>query len=262
MVLTRNSDNGKNQYKHIVSEIVSATNWQNSISQSDLKSNDAEQVRIDREFKKHDYYYIRKEMTKSEASKYGADKCSFKIKKVVLARALADVKIDPYEIRLGKDNLLEDSIYGKIFDGRNALEYLTIYWLFKHIDYWSRANDKYLYANWLVLNLFWDEIGNDLKIISNREAFRFYSERNNWYTDEFKHLDNLIKILYRTAYSYYLKNKKNTGKVQEQINFFKHTNLHHELRKFYDKQPVRIKKKANRSKALFLKSQDEFSNNL
>lgn len=260
IVLSRNSDDGKNQFKHIVSEIVSATNWQNSISQADLKSNDAEQVRIEREFKKHDYFYIRKEMTKSEASKYGADKCSFRIKKAVLARAIAAVRLDPYEIRLGKDNLFEDSVYGKIFDGRNALEYITIYWLFKLVDYWGRTNDKYSYAKWLVLNLLWDEIGNDLRNINNREAFRFYSERNKSYSKEFRHLDNLIKLLFQSALSFYSKNKKNTGKVQEPINFFKHTNLHKELRKFYDKQPGRIKKKANRSKTLFFKTLEEYWN--
>lgn len=257
--LSRNSDDGKDRFKHIVSEIVSATNWQNSISQSDLKSNDSEQVRIEREFKKLDYFYIRKEMTKSESSKYGADKCSFRIKKVELARALAAVKLDPYEVRLGKDNLFEDDVYGKIFDGKKAVEYLTIYWLFKHVDYWARSNDKYSYAKWLVLNLLWEEMNDELRIINNREAFRYISERNRSYTKEFEHFNSLIKLLFRTALSFYAKNKKSTGKMQEPINFFKHKDLHKELRKYFDKQPGRIRNRAKKYKILFLKSLEEHS---
>jgi hypothetical protein len=51
----------------LIGEIVSATNWQNAISQSDLKSNDPEQVRLERDFHKLGYPYMRKRMTKSEA---------------------------------------------------------------------------------------------------------------------------------------------------------------------------------------------------
>ncbi len=72
-----------------------------------------------------------------------------------------------------------------------------------------------------------------------------------------KHFDNFIKLLYHTVLFFYSKNKKNTGRVQP-INFFNHTNLHKDLRKFYDKQPVRVKKKAKANKVLFLKMLGEY----
>ena len=54
----RMSDMAKSQYSHLISEIVSATNWQNSISQSDLKANDTEQVRIEKELKKLNLFWL------------------------------------------------------------------------------------------------------------------------------------------------------------------------------------------------------------
>jgi hypothetical protein len=114
--IPRQDETNKNQYRHLISEIVSATNWQNPISQSDLKSNDAEQVRIEREFRKLNYFYIRKRMTKREAVKYGANnKYHSRINKGELAQAIAGCTVDPYDVRLGKDRLFEDDIYSKLF---------------------------------------------------------------------------------------------------------------------------------------------------
>lgn len=53
--IPRDSSVGHSKYGHIVSEIVSATNWQNAISQSDLKANDVEQIHMEREFRKFNY---------------------------------------------------------------------------------------------------------------------------------------------------------------------------------------------------------------
>ena len=230
--IPRNDDNRNNQYRHVVSEIVSATNWQNAISQSDLKSNDAEQVRIEKEFKKLGYFYIRKRMNKSEAVKYGADKYSFKLDKNVLARAIAATTIDPYEVRLGKDRLFEDDIYSKIFNGRKATEYITIYWLYKQVEYWSKGNNKYAYAKWHVLNLIWNLLDTDLKKNSNCDQFRIMIERERQYYTELEPLYKLVKEAFRFALAFYAKNKKIDGKIQEPIDFFKHINLHKEMHKF------------------------------
>lgn len=223
--IPRAEEKHKTQYRHLISEIVSATNWQNSISQSDLKSNDIEQVRIEKEFKKQNYFYIRKRMNKSEAIKYGADKYNFIIKRDELARACAACLTDPYEVRLGLDRLFEDDIYSRIFDGRKASEYLLIYWIGRFVVNWSKGNFKNVYAKWHVMNLTWSILGSELKKNLYRDQFRFLAERKKFHY-HLESLDKLIKELYRFTSSYYSKNKKIDGKVQEPIDFFKHKDLY------------------------------------
>lgn len=229
----RDNDQHNNQYRYLVSEIVSATNWQNAISQSDLKSNDAEQVRIEKEFKKLNYFYIRKRMNKSEAIKYGADKYSFIIKKDVLARACAACILDPYEVRLGVDRLFEDDVYSKIFDGRKASDYLLIYWLYRYVEYWSKGTNRYAYAKWHVLNILWHLFGSELKKNSIRNQFRFMTERKNSYNKQLEPLDKIVKEAFRFSSTFYSKNKKIDGKNQEPIDFFKHKDIHKSMIKFY-----------------------------
>lgn len=233
--IPRNNDHHNSQYRHLVSEIVSATNWQNAISQSDLKSNDSEQVRIEKEFKKLNYFYIRKRMSKSETIKYGADKYSFKIKKETLARACAACAIDPYEVRLGKDRLFEDDIYSKIFDGRKATEYLVVYWLYKDVEIWSKGNNKYVYAKWHVLNLLWNILGPELRKTSLRDQFRLMAERRRYYFSELWPLEKIVKEAFRFSSSFYNKHKKIDGKNQEPIDFYKHKNIHRLMTNYYNK---------------------------
>lgn len=233
--IPRDDEINKNQYRHLVSEIVSATNWQNAISQSDLKSNDAEQVRIEREFKKLNYFYIRKRMTKREAVQYGADKYHFRISKGELAQAIAACTADPYDVRLGKDRLFEDDIYGKLFNGRKALEYITMHWLCRKVLYWSKGDDKTVYAKWHALNLLWNLLQHDLKKNSYRDQFRKIVERENKYCKELQPLNKLIRETFKLSLSFYRKNKKIDGKIQEARDFYKHINFHKMFFSFYKK---------------------------
>lgn len=233
--IPRDDKTNKNQYSHLVSEIVSATNWQNAISQSDLKSNDAEQVRIEREFKKLNYFYIRKRMSKSEAVKYGANKYAYRISKGELAQAVAACTVDPYEVRLGKDRLFEDDIYSKLFNGRKASEYITIYWLYRHVSYWSKGNDRTVYAKWHALNLLWNLLQSDLKKNSYRDQFRKMVEREKRFYKELQPLKKLIRETFQLTLYFYRKNKKVDGKIQEARDFYKHINYHKKLFSFYEK---------------------------
>jgi len=256
----RSNDHHSNQYRRLVSEIVSATNWQNAISQSDLKSNDAKQVRIEKEFKKLNYFYIRKRMSKSEAVKYGADKYSFKINKEQLARACAACTLDPYEIRLGKDRLFEDDVYSKIFDGRKATDYLLVYWLFKDVERVSKGTNKYAYAKWHVLNLLWNLLGSELKKNSVRDQFRLMAERRKYYVAELEPLEKIVKEAFRFSFAFYSKHKKIDGKIQEPIDFFKHRDMHKLMNKFYqrsDKYKTNITKHTKSLFASIIKALDE-----
>ncbi len=232
--IPRDDESNSHQYKHLVSEIVSATNWQNAISQSDLKSNDAEQVRIEREFKKLNYFYIRKRMSKRESVRYGSNKFSYKISKSELARAVGACTLDPYEVRLGTDRLFEDDVYNKLFNGRKATEYITIYWLYRNVAYWSKFDDRTVYAKWHVLNLVWDLLQSILKKTSYRDQFRKMVEHSKYYERELQPLDRLIQILFNLSVLFYKANRKIDGKNQKAQDFFKHINYHKKFYKFYN----------------------------
>jgi hypothetical protein len=254
--VSRNTEHDHKKFGHIISSIVSATNWQNAISQADLKSNDPEQVRIEKEMKKLNYFYIRKRMNKSEVSKYGGDRYSFKINKEELARAMAAVKIDPYEIRLGKDRLFEDDVYSEIFDGRSAADYLSAYWITRHVSYWVKENNKYSYAKWIVVNYLWFLLGSELKKIAKREAFRKISERPRKFASELKSLDDLCKLTLRLSLRFYTANKVIDGRVQEPINFFKHIKYHLFFRQYLQANEKVATDKIGQLKKRFIESLD------
>lgn len=254
--IPRQDETNKNQYRHLISEIVSATNWQNPISQSDLKSNDAEQVRIEREFRKLNYFYIRKRMTKREAVKYGANKYHFCINKGELAQAIAACTVDPYEVRLGKDRLFEDDIYGKLFNGRKASEYITIYWLYRKVAYWSKGDDKTVYAKWHALSLLWTLLQLNLKKNSYRDQFRKMVEREKTFYKELQPLNRLIQETFELSLSFYRKNKKIDGKIQEARDFYKHINFHKKFFLFY-KKSAQHRQKINSQIKLFLSNIDK-----
>jgi hypothetical protein len=240
--IPRGDVTNKGQYSHLVSEIVSATNWQNAITQSDLKSNDAEQVRIEREFRKLNIFYIRKRMTKREAVRYGANRYSHRISKEKLARAIAACNVDPYEVRLGTNRLFEDDIYGKLFNGRKATEYITMYWLYRHVYYWSKGNVKTVSAKWHVLNLLWTLLQKYLKRNSYKEQFRKLIEPKNRYPKEFQPVDNLIRDIFALSLAFYRRYRKIEGKIQEPRDFYKHVNFHKKFFAFYKRKNKHRKK--------------------
>jgi hypothetical protein len=250
--ISRKNDQDHKKFGHVVSSIVSATNWQNAISQADLKSNDPEQVRIEKEMKKLGYYYIRKRMNKSEVAKYGGDRYGFKINKEELARTMAAITVDPYEIRLGKDRLFEDDLYPYVFDGRSAAEYLTAYWLGRTVTYFVKTDNRYSYAKWIVLNYLWSVIGGDLKRIAYRESFRKLAERSYKYESELRPLNNMVKLILRLSLRFYNDNKRVDGRVQEPIDFFKHVKYHVFFRQYLQKKQKANVKKLERFKQRFL----------
>lgn len=65
--IPRDADHSEASFEKLVSNIVAATNWQNAILQSDLRSNDQRQVSLERDFAKLRYHYITKRQTKREA---------------------------------------------------------------------------------------------------------------------------------------------------------------------------------------------------
>jgi len=235
--IPRDSQESHAKYSHVVSEIVSATNWQNAITASDLKANDYEQVRLEREFRKINYQYLRKKMSKSEARRNSRNRYRFFIKKEDIARSVGACILDPYEVRLGKDRIFENDVYDKIFDGKPASEYLAHYWLDRVVKYWCRNDSRRGYARWIALNFLWTHLGQYMRRPEFREKFRYAAERWNKYAHQIKPLDQAVNDIFTVILRYYRNNRRHDGKVMDESSFFKHKNLHRELQSFWAKQP-------------------------
>jgi hypothetical protein len=249
--IPRDKSESQEIYSHIINKIVAATNWQNAISQSDLKSNDVEQVRIEREFRKHNYQYLRKRMISSEARERYGERYRWIVRKDDLARAIAACMMDPYEVRLGKDRLFEDDAYYKIFDRRNISEYLLYFWLNRMVTYYARLDYRRGYAKYVVMNFIWAKLGQDLRRPYMRSRFIKACERENKYYRELQRIFSLIESTFILALAYYRAHKRRDGKLLDESTFFKHKNLHKEFEKYWDKQP-------KQKKILFRKRREKF----
>lgn len=228
----RDTDDAHKHYNHLISSIVSATNWQNAISQSDLKSNDVEQVRLERELKKYGYQYLRKKQTVSEARRSTGNRYSYMIKKEDLAKYAGACMVDPYKVRLGINRLFEDDIYSTIFSGRPAAEYLTFYWLHRIASWYSKGDTRRGYAKWLVINFTWSRIGSSLRRTAVRENFRYIAERYNTYKTELRPFYKAIDATFKSAMAFYRHNKKTPDGISDESSFFKHKNIHERFGKF------------------------------
>lgn len=233
IVVPREAAIGYERYSYLVNQIVKASNWQNAITQSDLMSNDIEQVRLERELWKLGYHYLRKRQTITEARRITGSRYRYFIKKEDLARSVGACLLDPYEVRLGRDRLFEDDVYSKLFDGRPAAEYLTYNWLSQIVSLYSRGDIRRSYAKWLVLNFTWLQIGKMLKRRELRENFRYIAERRARYEKQLKSLYNAVDSIFRAAMAFYRANRKTKDGILDESTFFRHKFLHREFLKYW-----------------------------
>jgi len=234
IAVPRESKTEQTRYAHLLGQIVTATNWQNFISQSDLKSNDTVQVRLDREFRKFGYQYLRKRQTKYEARRLAIDSSYHFVKKEELARYVAACLLDPYEVRLGRDRLFEDDLYPIIFNDRPAAEYLTFYRLGRIVSYFSRGDIRRGYAKWLVLNFIWSQIGDSLTPRGLRDNFRYIAERESSYERQFRPLYSAIRSVYSATMAFFRSNRKTKEGILDESTFFKHKNRHKEFLRYWN----------------------------
>ncbi|MDI7267004.1 MAG: AIPR family protein, partial [Myxococcota bacterium] len=163
------TDQGK--FEALVSNIVAATNWQNAILSSDLRSNDARQVAMERDFAKLSYHYLRKRQTKREARRLMGNQYGFRIKKEELAQIVAACDSDPVLVRGGKEGLFKVPHYDRIFDGRPVREYLSMYWLGRVVKYHSKGFPERAYPKWHVLHFLWKHVA---PLVRNRAAADYF----------------------------------------------------------------------------------------
>ncbi len=249
--IPRDKTGGEAKFEQLVSNIVAATNWQNAILPSDLRSNDTRQVNLERELARLRYHYIRKRQTKAEAKKILGNQYGFRIKKDELAQAVAACEFDPEVVRSGKEGLFKNPHYDDIFDARPAYQYLSAYWLSRVVKYVGSGYPDRAYAKWHVLHFLWSRLGSQLKKKTVAEAFRSTFERS-WS----KHLDDATRLVYLAALAFYRHKRGNGATAVDISNFFYRSKQHIAFEKFWASSVNRRRARVSKSIKLFLHELD------
>lgn len=223
----RSQQSQSTDFEELVSSIVGATNWQNAIRQSDLMSNDRRQVEIERGLRKLQYLYLRKRMAKYEARKTASSRLLRIITKEELAQASAACDLDPVLVRMGKEGLFSERLYGDVFPNADPDYYLPRFWLMKEVGSVAKGFPERAYAKWVVLHHVWQILNPLLRKPKRRTSFRNALERQNPAIK--KPLDEAIDAVFNAVLRFYRANRGTGPRAQDVSNFFKRRNLHKEF---------------------------------
>ncbi|WP_298870650.1 AIPR family protein [uncultured Bradyrhizobium sp.] len=219
----------QSEFEMLVSNIVAATNWQNAILNSDLRSNDARQVLLEREFAKLKYRYMRKRQTKGEARRLLGSHYGFWVKMDELAQLVGACELDPYITRSGKQGLFEPPYYEKIFDNRSVENYLSIFWLGKVIKSAGSGYPDRAYAKWHALHFLWSHTRPALSRLSYAREFRRLSERKQAPASILRAANQIFLALLE----FYRLNRGTGKKAIDISNFFYRPHQDREFKKFW-----------------------------
>ncbi|MGH7774405.1 MAG: AIPR family protein [Candidatus Binatia bacterium] len=220
--IPRDGKDGYDRFEKLVSSIVAATNWQNHIFPSDLRSNDTRQIVLERDLAKLRYHYLRKRQTKREARRLLGNQFWFRIKKDELAQIIGACELDPYEVRSGKEGLFDRPHYDTIFDGRPVRDYLTAYWLGRLVRYRASGYPDRAYAKWHAMHFLWRRLAPLLRKRSTAEAFRVTCERDNWNENVYWAIDQV----YLALLDFYRARRGKGAKATDVSTFFYRTHQH------------------------------------
>lgn len=241
------------QYTQFITSVVSATNWQNSIKQSDLKANDIEQVRIERELRKRNYFYVRKRQTKREIHKTRGVKSKLILQRDVLAVAIASCLLDPERLRLGKERLFEDETYKTIFNGKPVSIYLAQHWLFVMIKRVTAGDRRKGYARPLAIRCIWNELSSFFSSARARDAFIYLAEHNM--KTEIKPVQMAAKTLLVEVMAYYKINRRSENTFMDESTFFKKKGIYKDFSAHWaSRKAARRRKRFRRSIEVFKKN--------
>jgi len=221
------------EYEDLVKNMVKATNTQNRIYASDLKSNDRVQVYIEKELRKAGYQYIRKSMGDAEKLQCYGPKTRYQIDKIDMAKAVTACEIDSHTARTKKDALFEESYYGKIFKEKPVSFYLSRYLLMKRVFGLAHGDRNRRYAKWLVLHLAWEIIGNMLDSSRLERQFRFVCEREAKNARVLAPLEKSIVLIFKSAQAFYTRNSHSGDDVYDLPTFFKRSKLDSPFRSYW-----------------------------
>jgi hypothetical protein len=227
----RDQDGKSDNFEGLVSQIVGATNFQNKIGAADLMSNDRQQIEIERQFRKFNYWYIRKRQTKSEARRESGLRHYTLIKKEDLAQAVAACELDPSVARIvGREGLFEERFYQQLFPHGDPHFYLSRYLLMRATSYVSSGYPERGYAKWLVLHFMWTQLAPLVRSRVGAECFRMESER--WGPSD-KQLVRCIEITFNASLKFYRSRRGVGAKALDVSSFFRRRALDVEFQKFW-----------------------------
>lgn len=237
------------RFDTLVSRIVGATNWQNAIRPSDLMSNDRRQIEIERQFRKLNYQYMRKRMTKGEVRRAAGVRHLRLVKKEEIAQAVAATELDPSVVREGKERLFEERWYGQVFPTAEPNFYLSRYRLLRLVSWAARGYPERAYAKWLVMHFVWHRLEPLCRARARADAFRVATEKD--FGPLVGPLIRAIDAVYTSSLSMY-RRKRGTGRRAVDVStFFKRRRLHAEFEKHW-------KRADNRSRAGFTRAWASF----
>jgi hypothetical protein len=253
IAVPRSQDGGESKFEELVGDIVQATNWQNEIKGSDLRSNDFEQVRIQRELRRLDYEYLRKRQAKGEIKRLFGISRAFQITKEELAKAVAACEFDPARIREGTERLFQEDIYSRIFNGRPAKTYLAIAHLDRIVRAGSRHRPEWGYARWIVLNHAWQNLEPEIGHEPERSKFIYICERHRPLG-----LESYVSATYRAALRFFREKRGRGEQALDASGFFRHKDLDDRFQKFWASSSNPTRGKARTAFLKFSKALREF----
>ena len=164
VIVVPSSDVGKQSDVSLVDKIVKATNWQNSISKADLRTNDSLQIDLERSLRELSYQYLRRNENRKDAMRRPGYQFKNKIKKNELAQAVATCEIDGfvYKIGIAKAFDPDEEYYGQLFT-KDVDYLLNCYWFVKSAKTAGRKKGLMGEAKWLAAYDAWRMLTPRLK---------------------------------------------------------------------------------------------------
>lgn len=222
------------ELRDIVSKIIEGTNTQTAINHVDLKSCDFEQIRIEREFRKLGFNYLRKSGVKEIKIK------GVEIERKKLAKAMSSIKTDPSYVRKGPKKLFELH-YDELFNSKiDIYEYLICYFIYKFVEDISskeyKESPEKKYYRYYIPRLLYDYTNNDFRrdgYLLGRHFIDEFKYKKNYYNYK-----NLIKVTKRAigiSFKFYRNEVKDREryKIIKPESFFQKEGLYSKYKKFF-----------------------------
>jgi hypothetical protein len=235
----------EDEFDALVSNIVAGTNWQNAITQSDLRSNDRRQVELERALRAYGYLYLRKRQTLSEARRASHNRAYKPVKKDELAQAVAGCDLDPVVVRSGKEKLFEEDLYDTVFPNSDPIYYLPRYSLMKEVSSHAWGYPERAYAKWLVLGFMWRSV---LPVIGSRRAKEAFHSALRDESRASDYVSRATERVFIAALRYY-RARRGQGRTAIDISqFFRNKRgRDKEFRRFWDRQNSAAKREFRKS---------------
>lgn len=255
----RETSEGEEVFGQMVERVVAATNWQNPISAADLRSNDTEQVRLERELLKRGYLYVRKRQARSQARAHAPQRTWWTITKEEMAQAVAASFLDPYEVRLGKENLFGTDNYHRIFSSRPIPTYLTCFWLRRVVRRQAMGKPERAYAVWLVLHMLGTDLWSRFQGLRQQNDFVSFLQGESWNSSGLRALGRAVDLLFKESLRFYRRFRGEGEEAKDVSTFFRSKGLHNRFASFWDRPSNQVKSRYRRDLERFTAAVREYS---